>query len=63
VVFPAPFGPRNPKTSPRPTSKSIPRTASFDPYDFRNPRTVIAGAGIRVPTILDALKLTYPHSR
>jgi hypothetical protein len=31
VVFPAPFGPRNPKISPRPTSMLIPRTASIGP--------------------------------
>ncbi len=28
VVFPAPFGPSSPKSSPWPTSNEIPRTAS-----------------------------------
>src|SRR4051812_7594604 len=37
--LPAPFGPRNPKASPRHTSRSIPRTASKSPYDFRSLRT------------------------
>ena len=32
VVLPAPFGPRNPKISPAPTEKPIPRTASTSPY-------------------------------
>ncbi len=31
VVFPAPFGPRNPNISPRPTSMLTPRTASTRP--------------------------------
>jgi len=31
VVFPAPFGPRNPKHSRGATSKSMPRTASNVP--------------------------------
>jgi hypothetical protein len=55
------LGPRKPKTSPGATSKSMPRTASFWPYDFRKPRTVIAGSAIRGSTILGGLKLTYPH--
>ena len=35
-------GPSRPKTSPRSTSKSIPRTASSAPYDLRRSRTAIA---------------------
>jgi hypothetical protein len=31
VDFPAPFGPRNPKTSPASTRRSTPRTASTVP--------------------------------
>ena len=31
VDFPAPLGPRNPKISPAPTSRSMPRTASTFP--------------------------------
>jgi hypothetical protein len=43
VVLPAPFGPRNPKVSPRSTSKSIPRTASISPYRLVRPATEITG--------------------
>ena len=42
VVFPAPLGPRNPNTSPVPTSRSMPRTASSAPYCMRRSRTSIA---------------------
>src|SRR5688500_16946828 len=42
VGFPAPFVPREPATSPAGTSKSMPRTASLDPYALRMPRTCIA---------------------
>src|SRR5262249_41874276 len=38
VVFPAPFGPRKPKTSPRPTSRERSSTAVFWPNSFRSPR-------------------------
>jgi hypothetical protein len=34
VVFPAPFGPRNPKTSPFRTEKAIPFTATIVPKVF-----------------------------
>ena len=34
VVLPAPFGPRNPNTSPGATEKETPRTASTSPNDF-----------------------------
>src|SRR5215210_1811683 len=42
VVLPAPLGPRRPKTSPRRTSKSMPRTASCSPYDLWRRCTSIA---------------------
>src|SRR3954453_21553634 len=42
VVLPAPLGPSSPKTSPRRTSKSMPRTASWSPYDLWRPWTSIA---------------------
>src|ERR1700683_3116208 len=45
VVLPAPFGARNPNTSPICTSKSTPRTACTSPKDFSRPLTTIAGAG------------------
>src|SRR2546425_12946542 len=42
VVFPAPLGPRNPKTSPRCTSRSSPSTAVIDgPYRFVRPWVVM----------------------
>ena len=44
--FPAPFGPRKPKASPRRTSTSIPRTASKSPKRFTNPRARIRGSCI-----------------
>ena len=39
VVLPAPFGPSNATTSPRPTSKLMPRTASTSPNDLPSPLT------------------------
>src|SRR5215469_34145 len=47
VVLPAPFGPRNPKVSPRATSKSIPRTAWTSPYCLVRPETEITGSWTR----------------
>src|SRR6266850_6813296 len=41
VVFPAPFGPRNPTISPRPTAKEMPRTASTVPNVLVSSRTSI----------------------
>src|SRR4051812_16124410 len=43
VDLPAPLGPRKPKKLPRGTSRSTPSTAAFSPYDFRRPRTRMAG--------------------
>src|SRR5258708_5251005 len=43
VDLPAPLGPRNPKTSPAVTSRSIPLTASRSPYFLTSPRTLIIG--------------------
>jgi hypothetical protein len=37
VVFPDPFGPRNPKMHPAGTHKSTPASARTVPYDFVNP--------------------------
>src|SRR5580765_1694775 len=42
VDFPAPFGPRNPKVSPRRTSNDTPPTASISPYVLRRSRTSTA---------------------
>src|SRR5207249_7916951 len=41
VVFPAPFGPRKPRTSPLRTSKLTSDTASVGPYRFVKPSTSI----------------------
>ena len=41
VVLPAPFGPRNPKISPAPTEKPMPRTASTSPYFLARSSTSI----------------------
>ena len=58
VDFPAPLGPRKPKISPRPTEKSIPRTAGSVAFGYVkvSPRTRITSvmtlvdvaAGVRV---------------
>ena len=46
VVLPAPFGPRKPKTSPRTTVRSMPRTASIPPSNVRaSERVSIACSG------------------
>jgi len=36
VVFPAPFGPKNPKILPELMARSILSTAVVDPYDFES---------------------------
>src|SRR6266436_5259091 len=41
VDLPAPFGPRNPSTSPLPTSKETPSTARFGPKDLLRFSTLI----------------------
>src|SRR5690242_5078967 len=41
VDLPAPLGPRNPSTSPRPTSNETPSTARFDPKDLLRFSTLI----------------------
>jgi hypothetical protein len=42
--LPAPLGPRNPTTSPRPTVKETFFTATSDPYERPTPRTSMSGA-------------------
>ena len=42
VDFPAPFGPSRPTSSPSPTVRSTPLSASLAPYRFRRSRTVRA---------------------
>ena len=41
VVFPAPFGPRNPRISPWLTEKPMPSTAARSPYLLVTPATSI----------------------
>ncbi len=43
VVFPAPFGPRNPWTSPVPTVRSSPSSARAAPNVFTSPVIAMAG--------------------
>src|SRR5215204_2257543 len=43
VVLPAPFGPRRPSSSPRPTVRSRPCSATVWPYVFATPWSSIAG--------------------
>jgi hypothetical protein len=42
-VFPAPFGPRKPKASPRCRSKSMPSTATKSPKRFTRSRAWMSG--------------------
>ena len=42
-VFPAPFGPRKPNASPRPTVMSMPSTAVNSPKRLTSPRAVMSG--------------------
>src|SRR6267143_6358218 len=53
VVFPAPFGPSMPKTSPGSTKKLIPRTASISPYRFRRSATCTIGVMTRTLPVRD----------
>src|SRR5258708_18628448 len=46
VVFPAPFGPRRPKTIPSRTSRSTPARAVVDPNLLTTPLTLIAGGAL-----------------
>ena len=50
VVLPAPFGPRNPNTSPERTVKSMPRTASIPPLKVR--RKELAAIAAPVASLL-----------
>src|SRR5512134_2853579 len=52
-LFPAPFGPRKPKASPRLTSRSIPSTATSSPKRFTSPRAwIIEPFSLTAPTYL-----------
>src|SRR5688572_21314405 len=50
VVLPAPFGPINPKISPRSTSKLTSSTATVEPYRLARWETAMTGSGI-VPDV------------
>src|ERR1044071_3357566 len=49
VVFPAPFGPRKPNTSPAYTSKLTLSTATLSPYRLTSSRASIKFSGIKSP--------------
>src|SRR5216684_375701 len=51
VDLPAPLGPRNPSTSPLPTPKETPSTASFGPKDL-----------LRFSTLIKALSKTHTQT-
>src|SRR5215207_7066524 len=52
-LFPAPFGPRNPKASPRFTSRSIPSTATRAPNRLTKPRAwIMAPFSLTAPPYL-----------
>ena len=52
VDFPAPFGPRNPNTSPRWTSRSSSNRPRPPPKSFDSPRAAIAGVSLIGPAIV-----------
>src|SRR5688572_5636718 len=62
VVLPAPLGPRKPKSSPRETSRSIPRTASIPPLKVRlrplasTAALPAAGASATVSVAVDSIR-------
>ena len=60
VVFPAPFGPRNPNTSPWPTSKETSSKATRSPKRLLRLRTDSAGAPLVPP---EAAGLADPTKR
>src|SRR5947208_1481369 len=69
VVLPAPFGPRKPTISPRPTWKSTPATASLAPKRLERPfaeRTTDASAIMARPSVrqgreIDAHEVEHDH--
>src|ERR1043166_1682470 len=56
VVSPAPFGPRNPKSSPGSTANETSSTATKSPNFRTRPSTSIAGA-----VAMAGQSLTWPH--
>ena len=50
VVLPAPFGPRKPNTSPRPTSNETSSKATRSPNRLLSPTTDTAGAALAAST-------------
>src|SRR5713101_9760386 len=70
VDFPAPFGPRNPSTSPRSTENDTPSTARFGPNVFTKFSTLIMrfiqiliGVGGPDNPFPPACKAIYHHQR
>ena len=63
VDFPLPFGPRNPKTCPRGTSKSIPSTAVKAPKRLVSPRTEMAATGSGAAPVSPGRVIRYSDNR
>ena len=49
VVFPAPFGPRKPSTSPGATLRLNPETAASEPYRFVRSSNAMGAVGVIGP--------------
>jgi hypothetical protein len=62
VDFPAPLGPRNPKISPRPTLKSMPRTAGSADlgYVYVSPSTRMTSVITRPAGTASAVSMSTP---
>jgi hypothetical protein len=64
VVFPAPFGPRNPKASPFFTQNLIPSTATVLPKVFlRSSASIMPGIFSRFPTSDSAASHKNIHAK
>src|SRR5262245_28723471 len=61
VVFPAPLGPRKPKTSPAPTSNDTPSNAIRSPKRFERDSATIAGSAICWRWLPALLRLGEEH--
>src|SRR6266480_5232738 len=60
VDLPAPLGPRNPSTSPFPTSKETPSTARFGPKDLLRFSTLITASLQKTHTQTGTARLKFP---
>src|SRR3990172_4850586 len=55
VVLPEPFGPSTPNTSPAPTLRDRPRSASRGPYDLRRPSRLITASDVLLSCLSSAM--------